>query len=52
MSLNAVITADLWDVERLSGCPFCRTARVERLRRQNLTGGLEPAIACEICEGR
>jgi len=52
MSLNAVITADLWDVERLSGCPFCRAARVERLRRQNLTGGLEPAIACETCEGR
>jgi hypothetical protein len=52
LHLDAVITADLWDVERLSGCSVCRAARVERLRRQNLTGTLEPRISCEMCEGR
>jgi len=45
----AVITADLWDVDRLVSCAACAAARVERLRRVNLTGRAEAAIACPIC---
>lgn len=42
-------TADLWDVERLSGCNACRGARVARLRRMNVTGMTEPAVSCGVC---
>jgi radical SAM enzyme (TIGR01210 family) len=44
-----VITADLWDAERLPGCAECRSARIDRLRRQNVTGRAEPRIGCENC---
>jgi len=47
---GAVITADLWDVERLPACEHCRPDRIERLRVMNLTGRLEPRIACALCE--
>jgi radical SAM enzyme (TIGR01210 family) len=47
---GAVVTADLWDVERLAACAHCRTARVARLRRLNLTGIAEPPIECRACE--
>jgi radical SAM enzyme (TIGR01210 family) len=47
---GTVVTADLWDVERLPGCARCRHARVERLRRLNLGAGAEPWIACVECE--
>jgi radical SAM enzyme (TIGR01210 family) len=43
----AVVTADLWDVERLPACGDCRGARVERLRHFNLTGRPAPAIVCD-----
>lgn len=46
-----VVTADLWDIERLAHCPGCRTARLERLRRLNLTGRPEPRIDCAACSG-
>jgi hypothetical protein len=46
---NTVVTGDLWDVERLSRCENCMPARVERLRRLNLTGRAEPLIACSDC---
>ncbi len=29
---NTVVTADLWDIERLPACEHCRAERVERLR--------------------
>jgi archaeosine synthase beta-subunit len=45
----AVVTADLWDVERLSACEHCRADRTERLRRMNLTGRAEGRIACGMC---
>lgn len=47
---RAVVTADLWDVERLPGCSHCRGARVERLRRQNVSGRREPRITCASCD--
>jgi archaeosine synthase beta-subunit len=46
---SAVVTADLWDVERLPACEGCRSERVARLRLMNLTGHLEPPIACTMC---
>lgn len=45
----AVITADLWDVERLRACESCRAARVERLRRVHATGASGRAVACSVC---
>ena len=46
---DAVVTADLWDVERLPACEPCRTARVQRMRRLNLSGEGEPPIDCDRC---
>lgn len=47
---GTVVTADLWDVERLQACTDCRAARVARLGRLNLTGRAEPRIVCERCD--
>ena len=48
---SAVVTADLWDADRLPGCDDCRTARVERLRTWNISGVLLPRVTCSACEG-
>ena len=50
-NFNCVVTADLWDVRRLPACDHCRSMRVERLRRMNVTGRAEPRITCSACEG-
>jgi radical SAM enzyme (TIGR01210 family) len=47
---GTVVTADLWDVERLPACEECRSARIERLRRLNMSGRPEPRIACSACQ--
>jgi archaeosine synthase beta-subunit len=47
---GTVVTADLWDVDRLPACEHCRAGRVERLRRLNATARAEPRIACVVCE--
>ncbi len=46
---SAVVTADLWDVERVASCEHCRSERVDRLRRVNVTGRREPRISCIEC---
>ena len=46
---GTVVTADLWDIERLPACDACRTRRIERLARVNLSGRAEPGIACDAC---
>jgi radical SAM enzyme (TIGR01210 family) len=46
---DTVVTADLWDVERLSGCLECSAARIARMRRLNVTGTAEPPIICQSC---
>ena len=46
---STVVTADLWDVERLPACEHCRSERVERLRRLNVTGCAEPRTGCAMC---
>lgn len=49
---GAVVTADLWDAERLVTCATCGPRRLERLERMNLTGRREPRIACGACGAR
>jgi radical SAM enzyme (TIGR01210 family) len=46
---STVVTADLWDVERLPACDQCRSERIERLRRLNISGNAEPRNACATC---
>ncbi len=45
----AVVTADLWDIERLAACGECRAARVARMHRMQLTGTAEPRVSCAEC---
>ena len=47
----AVVTADLWDAQRLVTCHKCGPARIDRLGRINLTGCAEPRIVCSSCGG-
>jgi uncharacterized Fe-S cluster-containing MiaB family protein len=47
----AVVTADLWDVERLPACERCRAARVERLRVMNESGRAPEPVECGGCGG-
>jgi hypothetical protein len=47
---GAVVTADLWDAEQLPGCDRCRSERIERLRRINLSGRAEARIGCAVCD--
>ena len=47
---STVVTADLWDVERLRACEHCRPARVERLRQMSVTGRAErDSVGCTMC---
>lgn len=46
---SSVVTADLWDVEQLPTCEYCRAERVERLRRVNLSGRAESRVSCGVC---
>ena len=48
---TTVVTADLWDVDRLPACESCRTPRTARIRAMNLGAGPEspPRVSC-LCE--
>jgi uncharacterized Fe-S cluster-containing MiaB family protein len=48
---SAVVTADLWDIERLPGCESCRPQRVARIQTMNLSPSPEPPapISCSAC---
>lgn len=45
---GSVVTVDLWDVNRLPACDACRSVRLARLQRANLSGHLEPT-SCAAC---
>lgn len=47
---DCVVTADLWDAERLPGCAECRASRVERLRQMNLALTDVAKVRCVSCE--
>jgi radical SAM enzyme (TIGR01210 family) len=40
------VFADLWELERFSGCSKCFPARRDRLARMNLSQKVEPRVAC------
>jgi len=48
---SVVVTADVWDIDRLPGCDSCRTERVARIQAMNLSPSLQsPApIPCSVC---
>jgi radical SAM enzyme (TIGR01210 family) len=47
---RTVVTADLWDLERLQACEHCRPARVERIRQMSVTGRAErDSVGCTMC---
>jgi len=47
---GAVVTADLWDIERLALCDACREQRIARLELQNQSGVVEQRMSCSMCE--
>ena len=49
---GVVVTADLWDVEKLPACGDCRAQRVERMRQINLSGESPVPVLCATCGGR
>ena len=46
---GAVVTVDLWDIDRFLNCRHCRSARIARLRRFNATGSPGPPARCPAC---
>ena len=46
---GAVITVDLWDIDRCRACRRCRPARIARLQHFNLTGDPGPPVRCRTC---
>ena len=47
---HTVVTADLWDLERLQACEHCRPARVERVRQMSVTGhSARDSVTCTMC---
>ena len=43
------VFADLWDLEKFSGCPACFAARKERLERMNFTQEVGTPVECSRC---
>ncbi len=50
LELGEVVTVDPWDLDDLASCTVCRQVRRERLERVNLSGSIEPPIACASCD--
>jgi uncharacterized Fe-S cluster-containing MiaB family protein len=48
---SAVVTADVWDIARLSGCENCRAQRVARIQTMNLSPNPQPLAPspCSKC---
>ena len=49
LGLDAVVTVDLWDQDRLAAPHCCRAARLARLTRINLSGQGERPVTCGQC---
>ena len=47
----AVVTADVWDLDRLPACDQCRADRASRIKHLNLSrpSRPEPAVRCSAC---
>ena len=48
---TTVVTADVWDADRLPACDHCVAERIDRLRRLNIMGTAEERMDCFACEG-
>ncbi len=48
---RGVVQLDVWDLERLGGCPGCAERRRDRLARMALSGEIEPRVGCPVCGG-
>ncbi len=46
---RAVVSADLWDLERFADCPVCFASRRARLERIGAGARAEPPITCAVC---
>ena len=48
---SAVVTGDVWDIARLSGCESCRKQRVARIQTMNLSTSPQspPRVPCQAC---
>lgn len=48
---SAVVSADLWDVDRLPACAACRPQRVARIQAMNRSASPEspPRVPCSTC---
>ena len=48
---SAVVTADVWDIERLPGCESCRPQRAARIQMMNLSANPQspPPVPCSSC---
>ncbi len=46
---SAVVTADVWDIERLPGCDSCRSQREARIRTMNASPEFPPPVPCSTC---
>ncbi|MEZ5047968.1 MAG: hypothetical protein R2831_13370 [Chitinophagaceae bacterium] len=46
---ETVVQLDPWDLEHLSACAHCAARRLKRIERINLSGFIEPEIACARC---
>ena len=46
---GAVVTVDVWDIDRLPTCRRCGPARIARLRRFNRTGQPGAPVPCHAC---
>ena len=46
---DAVVTVDLWDIDRVATCRLCGPTRIARLRTINRTGRYEARVLCPTC---
>jgi radical SAM enzyme (TIGR01210 family) len=46
------VFADLWDLEKISRCTLCYSARFQRLNAMNLLQTASPEIHCTVCGGQ
>ena len=46
---STVVAADLWAAEGLTACEHCRSERIARMRRLNLSSCAQLRIACSEC---
>ena len=44
------VFADLWDAGKIPSCPACRTPRIARLRRMNLSQINVAPVRCQSCD--